>query len=108
VQGVIRALDKPPIAEPSTGDFAFDTMAPYRVLNIGNHNPEPLTEFIAAIEDALGMKAKKDFQPIQPGDVPVTYAETSSLRELTGFAPATPLREGIKRFIAWYRDYYKV
>jgi len=108
VQGVIRALDKPPIAESSTGDFAFDMMAPHRVLNIGNHNPEPLTEFIAAIEDALGVKARKDFQPIQPGDVPATYAETSALRNLTGFAPATPLREGIKRFIAWYRDYYKV
>jgi len=108
VQGVIRALDKPPIAKASTDDFAFDVMAPHRVLNIGNHNPEPLTEFIAAIEDALGMKAEKDFQPIQPGDVPSTYAETSALRTLTGFAPATPLREGIKRFIAWYRDYYKV
>jgi UDP-glucuronate 4-epimerase len=108
VQGVTRALDKPPVAEPSNGDFAFDTLAPHRVLNIGNHNPEPLTEFIAAIEDALGVKAKKDFQPIQPGDVPSTYAETSALRTLTGFAPATPLREGIKRFIAWYRDYYKV
>lgn len=108
VQGVIRALDKPPIAEPSTGDFAFDMTAPHRVLNIGNHNPESLTEFIAAIEDALGVKAKKDFQPIQPGDVPATYAETSALRNLTGFAPATPLREGIKRFIDWYRDYYKV
>jgi UDP-glucuronate 4-epimerase len=108
VQGVVRAMDKPPVGEPSTGDFAFDMMAPHRVLNIGNHNPEPLTEFIAAIEDALGMKAKKDFQPIQPGDVPATYAETSALRELTGFAPATPLREGIKRFVAWYRNYYKV
>jgi len=108
VQGVIRALDMPPIAEPSTGDFAFDILAPHRVLNIGNHNPEPLTEFIAAIEDALALKARKDFQPIQPGDVPATYAETSALRNLTGFAPATPLREGIKRFIAWYRDYYKV
>jgi UDP-glucuronate 4-epimerase len=108
VQGVVRALDMPPIAESSTGDFAFEMMAPHRVLNIGNHNPEPLTEFIAAIEDALAVKARKDFQPIQPGDVPATYAETSALRNLTGFAPATPLREGIKRFIAWYRDYYKV
>ena len=108
VQGVVRVLDKPPVAESSTGDFAFEMMAPHRVLNIGNHNPEPLTEFIAAIEDALGVKAEKDFQPIQPGDVPSTYAETSALGTLTGFAPATPLREGIKRFIAWYRDYYNV
>ena len=108
VQGVIRTLDKPPTAQPSAGDFAFDLMAPHRVLNIGNHNPEPLTEFIAAIEDALGMKARQDLQPLQPGDVPATYAETSALRALTGFAPATPLREGIARFIAWYRDYYKI
>jgi UDP-glucuronate 4-epimerase len=108
VQGVIRAFDKPPMEEPSTSDFAFDMMAPHRVLNIGNHNPEPLMEFIAAIEDALGLKAKKDLQRIQPGDVPATYAETSALKNLTGFAPATPLREGIRRFIAWYRDYYKV
>ena len=83
-------------------------MAPHRVLNIGNHNPEPLTEFIAAIEDALGMKAKQDFQPLQPGDVPATYAETSALRALTGFAPATPLRTGIKRFVEWYRAYYRI
>jgi UDP-glucuronate 4-epimerase len=108
VQGVVRALDKPPLAEPSTGDFAFEMMAPHRVLNIGNHNPEPLTEFIAAIEDALGIKAKQSLQPLQPGDVPATYAETSALRALTGFAPSTPLRQGIVRFIEWYRGYYKV
>ena len=108
VQGAVRALDKPPVAELSTGDFAFEVMAPHRVLNIGNHKPEPLTEFIAAIEDALGIKAKQNLQPLQPGDVPATYAETSALRALTGFAPATPLQEGIARFIEWYRGYYRV
>jgi UDP-glucuronate 4-epimerase len=108
VQGVVRAFDKPPVVEPSTDDFAFEMMAPHRVLNIGNQNPEPLTEFIAAIEDALGIKAKQDLQPLQPGDVPATYAETSALRALTGFVPATPLREGVARFIEWYRGYYKV
>ena len=96
------------MAEPATGEFAFERMAPHRVLNIGNHNPEPLTEFISAIEDALGVKAKQNLQPIQPGDVPATYAETSALRALTGFAPSTPLQEGIARFVAWYREYYKV
>jgi len=65
VQGVVRALDKPPKPEPSTGDFAFEMMAPHLVLNIGNHNPEKLTDFIAAIEDALGIKAKMDLQPIR-------------------------------------------
>ena len=108
VQGVVHVLDQPPVAEPSTGEFAFERMAPHRVLNIGNHNPEPLTEFISAIEDALGVKAKQNLQPIQPGDVPATYAETSALRALTGFAPSTPLQEGIARFVAWYREYYKV
>lgn len=108
VQGVVRVLDQPPVAELSTGEFAFERMAPHRVLNIGNHHPEPLTEFICAIEDALGVKAKQNLQPIQPGDVPATYAETSALRALTGFAPSTPLREGIARFVAWYREYYKV
>ncbi len=108
VQGVIRAFDHPPVEEPSTGDFAFETMAPHRVLNIGNHHPESLMDIIAAIEDALGLKAKKDLQPMQPGDVPATYAETSALRALTGFAPATPLREGIARFVGWYRSYYRV
>ena len=106
VQGVVRALDKPPKPEPSTSDFAFEMMAPHRVLNIGNHNPEKLTDFIAAIEDALGIKAKMDLQPIQPGDVPETYAQTSALRELTGFAPSTPLKDGISRFVEWYRNYY--
>lgn len=106
VQGVIRTLDLPPKPEPAGEDFAFDVAAPHRVLNIGNHEPQPLTEFIAAIEDALGMKAQKEFAPLQPGDVPATYAETSALRALTGFAPATPLRDGIGRFIDWYRTYY--
>jgi len=108
VQGVIRVLDTPPVAEPSAEDFAFEMMAPHRVLNIGNHRPEPLTEFIAAIEDAVGIRAKQNLQPIQPGDVPATYADTSALHALTGFAPSTPLRDGIARFVAWYRDYYKV
>jgi UDP-glucuronate 4-epimerase len=108
VQGVVRALDKPPVAEPSTGDFAFDMTAPHRVLNIGNHNPEPLGDLVAIIEDAVGIKAKQNPKPLQPGDVPTTYAEISSLRALTGFAPSTPLREGIARFISWYRGFYQV
>ncbi len=108
VQGVVRALDRPPEPELSAGHFAFEKMAPHRVLNIGNHNPEKLTDFIGAIEAALGIKAIQDLKPIQPGDVPATYAETSQLKALTGFAPATPLKDGIARFVAWYRDYYKI
>ena len=109
VEGVIQALDHPPTTTDSAGqDFAFEKMAAHRVLNIGNHHPEPLTEFIAAIEDALGMKAKQKLMPMQPGDVPATYANTDALKALTGFAPSTPLREGIGKFVAWYRSYYKV
>jgi UDP-glucuronate 4-epimerase len=109
VEGVIQALDHAPTTTDSAGqDFAFEKMAAHRVLNIGNHHPEPLTEFIAAIEDALGMKAKQELMPMQPGDVPATYANTDALKALTGFAPYTPLREGIGRFVAWYRSYYKV
>ena len=107
VEGVIQALDHPPTSKDSAGqDFAFEKMAAHRVLNIGNHQPEPLTAFIAAIEDALGMKAKQRLMPMQPGDVPATYANTDALKALTGFAPSTPLREGIGKFVEWYRSYY--
>jgi UDP-glucuronate 4-epimerase len=108
VQGVVRALDLPPAPMPAGDDFAFEETAPHRVLNIGNHRPEKLTDFIAAIEEALGMKAIQDLQPIQPGDVPATYAETTALRALTGFAPATPLRQGIAEFVKWYRAYHQL
>lgn len=109
VEGVIRSLDNPPTTTDSAGqDFAFEKMAAHRVLNIGNHRPEPLTEFIAAIEDALGLKAKQQLMPMQPGDVPATYANTDALKSLTGFAPYKPLREGVQKFVDWYRGYYKV
>ena len=108
VEGVVRALDLPPVPAPAGDDFAFEMSAPHRVLNIGNHRPEKLTDFIAAIEEALGMKAIQDLQPIQPGDVPATYAETTALHALTGFAPATPLRQGIAEFVKWYREYHQL
>jgi UDP-glucuronate 4-epimerase len=108
VQGIVRTLDNPPTPEPSDGDFAFEMSAPQRVLNIGNHNPEVLSEFISAIEEALGVESIQNFQPIQPGDVPSTHADTSALRALTGFAPKTPLRNGISNFVRWYREYYRV
>ncbi|MGE0098711.1 MAG: NAD-dependent epimerase [Hydrogenophaga sp.] len=100
VEGVVRVLDKP--ATPaSTGD------APYRVFNIGNHDPVPLLNFIGCIETALGRQAVKEFLPMQDGDVPATYASTDALRDWVGFAPATPLQEGIARFVNWYRGYYQ-
>ena len=111
VEGVIRTLDR--VAEP---DPAFDALqpnpgtsnAPYRVFNIGNHDPVELMSFVGAIEDALGMTAEKNFLPLQDGDVPATYADTAALNAWTGFAPATSVRDGVGRFVAWYRDYYKV
>ena len=97
VNGVVRVLDRPASAAP-----------PHAVYNLGNHRTEKLTDFIAEIEKALGRKAQYHFEPIQPGDVPRTYADiTASQRDL-GFEPATPISEGIPKFIAWYRQYYGV
>ncbi|MCL2644037.1 MAG: NAD-dependent epimerase [Betaproteobacteria bacterium] len=109
VEGVIRALDR--LAEP---DAAFDPLcpdpgrsqAPYRVFNIGNHDPVDLMDFIEAIEEALGRKAHKNFLPIQLGDVPATYADVSELDAWTDFKPATSVRDGVGRFVDWYHDYY--
>lgn len=111
VQGVVRTLDRVPEADP-----AFDAMnpdparshAPYRVFNIGNNSPVALLDFIGAIEEALGRKAEKRLLPLQDGDVPATCADTTELDAWTGFAPATGVREGVGRFIDWYRDYYQV
>lgn len=111
VEGVVRAMDR--IAEPDPG-WSSDTPradtshAPYRIFNIGNNTPVPLTEFIALIEQATGRTAKLNMMPAQPGDVPETYANVDSLMAAVGFRPATPLKDGIDRFVAWYRDYYKV
>ncbi len=81
--------------------------APYRVYNIGNNQPVELLEMISLVEQCLGRTATKNFLPMQPGDVPETYADVDDLVRDTGFRPATPLKEGIARFIEWYRGYYK-
>ena len=109
-EGVVRVLDR-----AATPDPAFDparpdparSSAPYRVFNIGNNNPVPLLDFIEAIEQALGIQARKNFLPLQDGDVPATSADVSALAAWTGFSPATPVREGVARFVAWYRNYFK-
>jgi UDP-glucuronate 4-epimerase len=109
VEGVIRTLDR--AAEP---DAAFDaqaphpgrSQAPYRVFNIGNQGPVKLMDFIQAIERALGIEAQKNLLPMQPGDVPATYADVSALTEWTGFTPRTEVIEGVANFVRWYRDYY--
>jgi UDP-glucuronate 4-epimerase len=111
VEGVIRVMDR--VAEPAA-DYRADkpdpgtSNAPFRVFNIGNHNPVPLMDFIACIEDALGRKAQKNLLPLQDGDVPATYADVDALKNWVGFTPATDIRTGIGRFVDWYRAYYRV
>jgi UDP-glucuronate 4-epimerase len=99
VEAVARVLELP----PAGGDGA-----PYAVYNIGNHDAVELTTFIATLERLLGRPAIREYAPMQPGDVPATYAAIDRLAALTGFAPHTPLEEGLARFVAWYRDYYGV
>jgi UDP-glucuronate 4-epimerase len=110
VEGVVRTLDLVAVADP-----AFDpanpnpavSNAPYRLYNIGNHEPVNLLTFIETLENALGKKAVKNLLPLQPGDVPATYAETADLRAAVGFAPRTSVAEGVARFAAWFKAYYR-
>ena len=111
VEGVVRVTDR--VATPNS---AYDPAAPdpatsnvpYRVFNIGNHQPVPLLEFVACIERALGKPAQKNLLPLQDGDVPVTYADVQALQDWVGFKPATDIATGIERFVRWYREYYRV
>ncbi len=102
VEGVVRVLRHLP--KPLTDD-AFNTAAPYKVYNIGNHSPVELMRFIEIIEQALGKTAVKEMMPMQPGDVTATYAEVADLSADVGFAPSTSLEVGIGKFVAWYQDY---
>ena len=111
IEGVTRVLDNIPEANPDWKGEDPDpssSSSPYRIYNIGNNNPEELMDFIEAIEHALGKKANKEFLPIQPGDVPATYAEVDDLIEEVGFKPETPIIKGVEKFIEWYLDYYKI
>jgi UDP-glucuronate 4-epimerase len=103
VEGVIRVLDQPPVP----GDDNLEgTTAPYRVYNIGNNQPVTLEYFISAIEHATDRPAIKNYLPMQPGDVPQTYADIDALQAATGFRPSTPIETGIERFVSWYLDYH--
>lgn len=111
VEGVIRTLDKVATTNPEwTGDDPDPGTgkAPWRVYNIGNNNPCGLLRYIEVLEECLGKKAEKNMLPLQPGDVPYTYADTSDLMNDVGYKPDTSVEDGIARFVAWYRDYYKV
>ncbi len=108
VEGICRlmaAIPQRPEGAVPEGD-SLSPVAPYRVVNIGNSQAIQLTEFIEAIEAATGLEAKRNLMPIQPGDVPATWADATLLQRLTGARPGTTVQDGVARFVAWYRDYY--
>ncbi len=110
VESLMRLLDRPASPNPAFDPIKPDpatSWAPHRVFNIGNSNPTPLLEYIEAIEQALGITAEKQYLPMQPGDVPATAADTTSLEAWIGFKPNTPVREGVASFVAWYREFYR-
>ena len=111
VEGVVRVLDRPPAPDPAWNGDRPDpgrSSAPYRLYNIGNNHPVELDRFVATLERALDRTAVKRHLPMQPGDVPATYADVSDLERETGFRPATSLEDGIGRFVAWYKSYYSI
>jgi UDP-glucuronate 4-epimerase len=110
-EGVIRVADRVPVPNPTWSGDTPDpgtSLAPYKIYNIGNHQPVELLYFIEVLEKCLGRQAEKRLLPIQAGDVPATYADVDDLIRDVGFRPATPIEEGIARFVAWYREYYGV
>ncbi|WP_088242216.1 NAD-dependent epimerase [Calothrix rhizosoleniae] len=104
VEGIIRVIDKLPQANESD---STSTKAPYKIYNIGNNQPVELMHFIQVLEDCLGIKAEKNLLPMQPGDVPMTYADVDDLVKNVGFRPSTSIEVGLEKFIAWYTSYYK-
>jgi len=112
VEGVVATIDvlPEPVARAvaAAPDPSTSPTAPYRIYNIGHNDPVPLMDFIGAMEEAIGRPARLNLLPMQPGDVQRTYADLAALNAATGFRPKVPLREGIRRFVAWYRDYYRV
>lgn len=104
VEGIIQTLQRIPQAET---DANSGTTAPYKIYNIGNNQPIELGRLIEVLEDCLGQKAEKNMLPMQPGDVPITYANVDALIRDVGFSPSTPIEVGVKKFVDWYRNYYK-
>lgn len=111
VESVVRLVDRRPAGNPDFSNASPDPgsgSAPWRVYNIGNNKPVELLEVVRLLEEALGKKAKRELLPMQPGDVPATYANVDDLIRDVDFKPATPIAEGIRRFIEWYRAYHRV
>ena len=108
-ESLVRVLDKPAESDPawdSDNPEPSTSAAPYRLFNIGSNNPIDLMRYIEALENALGREATKNFLPLQPGDVPATFADVLPLAEFTGFKPSTPVEVGIANFVDWYRRFY--
>lgn len=113
IEAMARLLPHPPPQvtenrEPALAGDSLSPVAPWRIVNIGNESPVSLMDFVAAIEAATGRKAERRFLELQPGDVPVTFADTTLLGQLTSYRPKTPVEKGVAHFTAWYRDYYGV
>lgn len=111
VESMVRLIDHIPLADEVWDGFEPDPAssdAPYRLYNIGNSNPENLMDMIGCIEGSLGLEADKNFMPMQPGDVYSTFADTKALEDAVGFKPKTPLREGVEKFVEWYKVYHKL
>ena len=103
---LVRLIDVVPGQGPDVPGDNLSPVAPFRVVNIGNSNPLPLMDFVQAVEQAMGIEAEKNFLPMQAGDVPATFADTTLLRALVGEVPSTPVTEGVQRFVDWYRSHY--
>lgn len=103
IEGITKLMDSTPLSQFNKHSTASP---PYQLYNIGNNNPITLRRFITSIEDACGLKAKENLMPMQPGDVPVTYADIDPLVDIVGFRPATPIEKGIKDFVEWYKATY--
>ncbi len=111
VEGVVRVLARPPTPDPAWNGAAPDpatSLAPYRLFNIGNNRPVELMRYIEVLEECLGITAAKEYLPLQPGDVPATAADIDALAEAVDYAPSTPIEVGVRKFVEWYRGYYRV
>ena len=111
IEGIVRIIDRIPEGNPDWDELNPDpatSTAPYRIYNIGNQHPTKLMDYIRCIENAIGREAKKDFMPMQPGDVYQTYADSSELGKVTGIAPNTDLQEGIDKTVEWFKKFYNL
>jgi UDP-glucuronate 4-epimerase len=110
IEAIRKLADRIPAPNPDgegMNPHSGSSRAPYRIYNIGNHTPVKLMHFIEVIENSVGRRAKKKFLPMQPGDVPSTYADVDDLARDVGFAPSTPIEVGVKAFVRWYQEFYR-